>query len=136
MELVFLRVASQGLSQPSLKTFAPVFPSPTDFLWVSEDITGIASIGKKAVFLLWAAQYLKHFIHRFTVISGHSAKCLKCFLQIFDNSNRFFYDAVSIKESHDAIFTLLFFLKDFQFSSWSCTTPTSNISILDWFCIM
>ena len=48
----------------------------------------------------------------------------------------FFYDAVSIKESRDAIFTLLFFLKDFQFSSWSCTTPTSNISDLDWFCIM
>lgn len=48
----------------------------------------------------------------------------------------FFYDAVPIKESRDAIFTLLFFLKDFQFTSWSCTTPTSNIFNLDWFCIM
>ena len=29
-----IRVASQGLSRPFLKTFAPVYPHPTDRPWV------------------------------------------------------------------------------------------------------
>ena len=32
-----LRLASQGLSHPFLKTFAAVFPDPTDRPWVCED---------------------------------------------------------------------------------------------------
>ena len=32
-----LRVASQALSRPFLKTFTAVYPYPTDRAWVSED---------------------------------------------------------------------------------------------------
>ena len=32
-----LRLASQGFSHPFLKTFAAVFPDPTDRPWVCED---------------------------------------------------------------------------------------------------
>ena len=32
-----LRVASQGLSSPFLKTFATIIPDPTDRPWVSKD---------------------------------------------------------------------------------------------------
>ena len=32
-----LRVASQGLSSPFLKTFAAIIPDPTDRPWVSKD---------------------------------------------------------------------------------------------------
>ena len=36
-----LRVASQGLSLPFLKTFAAVYHDPTDSPWVSEDVLAV-----------------------------------------------------------------------------------------------
>lgn len=90
VELAFLRVASQGLSQPSLKTFAPVFPSPTDFLWVSEDITGIASIGKKAVFFTVGCPVTWTFHPQIYSDIWAFSQVFEVFLQIFDNSNGIF----------------------------------------------